>query len=168
MIACSPTRTGPKLNGATRYRPGPSDSAGPTRLCRGCSHPPRVRLPPAPPDRYDGPATKEPYLHSNQPHLVSHHSYHDTPFAPVYLMVCWTIPVRALSRGSHARAPKPIFPSHVDVALDSHAAVASEHQATSVGGPGAVQAHQRQGLNSDSICVGASPDMGEEQEPPAE
>jgi len=57
-------------------RPGPSGSAGPSQLCRGCSHPPSAtpeeRLPPASPHRYDGEATKVSHLHPDKQRLVAH------------------------------------------------------------------------------------------------
>ena len=46
--------------------PGPSGSTSPSRLCRGCSRPPRrprIRLPSAPPRRCDGPAAVS-HLHT--------------------------------------------------------------------------------------------------------
>jgi len=42
---------------------------------------PRIRLPPASPGRYDGPAMKDSHLHSDKQRLVAHHSPRDTPRA---------------------------------------------------------------------------------------
>ena len=44
---------------------------------------PRIRLPPASPGRYDGPAMKDSHLHSDKQRLVAHHSPRDTPAAAV-------------------------------------------------------------------------------------
>ncbi len=43
---------------------------------------PRIRLPPASPGRYDGPAMKDSHLHSDKQRLVAHHSPRDTPPPP--------------------------------------------------------------------------------------
>ncbi len=65
--------------------PGPSDNAGPSRRCRGCSHPtpapPGSGCPQASPDRCDGPATKDSHLRSNPQRLVAHKVHQPHPVA---------------------------------------------------------------------------------------
>jgi hypothetical protein len=62
--------------------PDASGSTTPSRLCRGCSHPPqrsRIRLPPASPRCHDSKATKVSHLHPNDQRLAAHHRPSDTP-----------------------------------------------------------------------------------------